>query len=89
MENADGKITVDLDAPESGNGLVTTYNGSTGKSLVGLTATTNCDGMVMTYASTCKSLVMLGARDSGGGVEVYNKTGEAIVTLDADEYGNG
>ena len=25
----------------------------------------------------------------GGQIEVYDKTGEGIVTLDADDYGNG
>ncbi len=27
--------------------------------------------------------------DNGGAVEIYNKTGEGIVTIGADEYGNG
>ena len=29
------------------------------------------------------------SRDDGGQISVFNKTGERVITLDADEYGNG
>ena len=45
--------------------------------------------MVGTYQSNGKELVTLGATTSGGVVNVYNKTGESIVQIYADDYGNG
>ena len=48
-------------------------------------------GAVTTFAPNFKDLVSLGAtpNDTGGMVRVYNKTGEDVVQLRADEYGNG
>ena len=31
----------------------------------------------------------LGSADNGGVIGVFNKTGEGIATMAADEYGNG
>ena len=45
--------------------------------------------MVETYAPNGKGLVALSASDSGGMISVYNRTGEEIVEMRADEYGNG
>ena len=36
-----------------------------------------------------KSLIDLHSNDNGALIEVFNKTSEAIVTMKADEYGNG
>ena len=36
-----------------------------------------------------KDMVMLGSTDTGGAIAVFNKTGEGVVQLGADEYGNG
>ena len=35
------------------------------------------------------SMVRLTSTENGGAAVVYNKTGEGIVTLSADDYGNG
>ena len=59
-----------------------------GKELVKLTSTVDGQGTVTTYQPNGKELVRLTSNDNGGGVQVFNKTGEDIVTLDADEYGN-
>ena len=36
-----------------------------------------------------KELVALGTSDNGGVINVVNKTGETVVQMYADEYGNG
>ena len=46
-------------------------------------------GGVYTYQPNGKKLVSMSANDNGGLINVYNKTGEAIAALKADEYGNG
>jgi hypothetical protein len=47
-------------------------------------------GFVTTYSPSGKHhLVALSSTNNGGFVEVTNKTGEDIVTLGADDYGNG
>ena len=49
------------------------------------------EGRVTTYAPNGKELVELGAAsdDTGGMVAVFNKTGENVAQLAADDYGNG
>ena len=34
-------------------------------------------------------LIMIGSNDDVGGLQVHNKTGDPIVSLKADDYGNG
>lgn len=86
-----GKKLVELDATVNGEGRVITYS-STGKKLVKVGATGSSEGLVTTYSPTGnlgKKLVELGATGNGGGVQIFNKTGENIITLGADDYGNG
>ena len=50
--------------------------------------------MVKTYGPDGKQMVLLGAAETdfhylGGLVQVYNKTGEDVVLLHADEHGDG
>ena len=88
VENDSGKIVVGLSANDGGGGLVKTYSAK-GKDLVRLSATVDGNGTVTTYQPNGKRLVDLTASDNGGMVCVSNKTGEVIVDLNADEYGNG
>jgi outer membrane protein assembly factor BamB len=62
-----------------------------GDFVVGLGANDDGDGLVLTKSAKGKVLVTLSASasDNGGLVYVYNKTGENIVQMYADEYGNG
>ena len=48
-------------------------------------------GTVNTYAPNGNDLVKLASNsnDTGGMILVFNKTGEDVVQLTADEYGNG
>ena len=71
-----------------GDGFVWTYSAE-GKELVRLSSTVNDAGKVTTYQPNGKELVDLSAGDEGGVVNVYNKTGEGIAQMAADEYGNG
>jgi len=89
--NYNGKTVnklVDLSVTKGNEGIVTTY-GPTGKELVDVTASTNGAGKVTIYGRTGKKLAGLGDTENGGSLFVHNKTGEAIVTLQADDYGNG
>ncbi len=46
-------------------------------------------GLIQTMSAQGKDMVMLGSTDTGGAIAVFNKTGEGVVQLRADEYGNG
>ena len=86
--SAKGKDLVKLGATVDDEGTVTTYHPN-GKELVKLTSTEGGGGSVTTYQSNGKELVDLGTSDNGGLVYVFNKTGEFIAEMSADEYGNG
>ena len=88
VTNDAGDIVVGLSATDVGNGLVYTM-AANGNDLVMLTSTDNGNGAVTTYQSNGKDLVNLTSTDNGGAVKVYNKTGEGIVSMGADDYGNG
>ena len=60
-----------------------------GKVAVALGAKDGGDGYVYTQSAKGKMQVWLSATDTGGIVEVFNKTGETIAHLAAYEYGNG
>ena len=89
--NYNGKTVnklVGLSVTKNDEGKVTTY-GPTGKQLVDVTTSVNGSGKVTTYASTGKDLLTLGDTENGGAIDVLNKMGEVIITLQADDYGNG
>jgi len=88
VTNDDGEFVVGLGASDGGDGLVQTF-GANGKELVRLTATMDDNGAVATFGANGKELVQLSSTTNGAIVAVYNKTGEDIVNLFADEYGNG
>ena len=88
IQNDAGQIVIALVKAEGGNGMLMTMSAK-GKELVTLGATVGGEGTVTTYQPNGKELVDLGASDNGGLVYVWNKTGEGIVQMKADEYGNG
>jgi len=53
---------------------------------VRLNSTVGGKGTVTTYQPNGKELVDLNASDSGGAIDIYNKTGEDIVELGAGGY---
>ena len=85
-----GKQLVALGSTVDDEGAVRTF-APNGKQLVSLGSTTSGKGSVTTFAPNGKVLVRLGttADDTGGSLTVFNKTGEEVVQLFADEYGNG
>ncbi|MDB4698971.1 hypothetical protein OAF45_02395 [Candidatus Latescibacteria bacterium] len=87
-QSAKGKRLVELNATTRNHGIVTTYQPN-GKMLVDLTTTTDGNGTVLTYQPNGKILVELSGTDDGGFIDVSNKTGETIVQIHADDYGNG
>ena len=80
-----GKKLVALNSTSEGNGTVKTFAPS-GKELVALDATVQSFGRAATHGAHGKELVVLG---SNGAVRVFNKTGEMVVQMYADESGNG
>ncbi len=86
--NDAGKVVVTLGANDNGDGVVQTMSAK-GKTLVALTSTVDANGTVTTFQPNGKELVDLTATPYGALIEVVNKTGEYIVTMGADEYGNG
>jgi hypothetical protein len=87
LNDAD-EIIVILGATDGGNGLVQTMSAK-GNDLVSLSATGGGYGRISTYQPNGKELVSLSSNDNGGVVTVTNKTGEIIVGIKADDYGNG
>jgi hypothetical protein len=89
-KSAKGKDLVRLSATVNDHGTVTTYQPN-GKESVTLSATMDGEGTVTTYQPNGKELVNLTTTVGGNGgfVQVYNKTGESIAQMYADEYGNG
>mgnify|MGYP003630755531 CR=1 FL=1 len=88
VTNEAGKVIVYMGADVNGNGWVRT-NSAKGKKLVSLYSTEDANGTVTTYGPNGNELVVLGNSDSGGFVDVLNKTGEGIAQMYADDYGNG
>ena len=88
VENDAGYTIVFLGANIVGDGVVGTRTAE-GKQLVMLNSEPGDIGSVYTYQPNGNKLVRLSASDNGGVINVYNKTGEAIADLKADEYGNG
>ena len=88
VENDAGEIVVSLGANRVGDGVVSTRTAE-GKTLVMLNSAIGHKGTVQTFQPDGKVLVDLSAGDDGGVVNVYNKTGEAIAKMHADENGNG
>lgn len=64
-----------------------------GGTVVAMGSNSNGIGLVSTYngkiGKELEPLVVLGTTENGGSIDVYNKTGETVVTLEADDYGNG
>jgi len=85
--DADEYVVI-LSANDGGDGLVRTFSAKD-KNLVRLSSTVDGAGTVTTYQPNGKELVNLTASDNGGFIEVNNKTGEAIATMFAEDYGNG
>jgi peptidoglycan hydrolase-like amidase len=88
VTNHTGAVIVGLTANDGHDGMIRTHSAE-GTNLVKVTSTMGDQGMVTTYQPDGKALVTLNASDDGGTVNVYNKTGEGIAQMSADEYGNG
>ncbi len=60
-----------------------------GDIVVALGATDGGNGLVRTESAKGKELAKLTSNDNGGIIDVFNKTGEGIAQMHANEYGNG
>ena len=76
--NVTDYVKVELDFVNKGSVLLSTV--SSPWAAGGVIKTTDPDG---------NTLLMLWNEGNGGGITVYNKTGEMIADMKADEYGNG
>lgn len=85
---ADGKALVRLMPTIYGSGSVSTYSAE-GNVLVTLTSTEGGNGSISTHSADGKDLIFLTGSDGGGSLHVFNKTGERVVDIFADEYGMG
>lgn len=77
-----------IGASVAGSGTFRTMNGN-GQSLVELGVSEKV-GTITVYEGG-KAVSKIGALESGdgGAIEIFNKTGQAVCTLEVDEYGNG
>ena len=86
----EGEPLVALDATSYTEGWITLYGDTPDGPLMRLGATGDGNGSVETYAQkTGDSLIRMTSTDDGGASRVFNKTGDIIVSLHADDYGNG
>ena len=83
-----GRELIELSSTVSGEGILSTYS-STGRKLVELNGTESRDGTITTYSASGLKLVDIGATADGGSLYLFNKTGDGIVTIQSDDYGNG
>ena len=89
VTNEAGEVVVTLGTTDIGDGAVNTWSAK-GKDLLALGASVDGDsGAVRLYRPNGKALVELGTSDNGGLVYVFNKTGESIAQMRADEYSIG
>ena len=74
----------------TGNGQLRVKS-KTGQDMSFAGADTDGNGQLTVGSKTGKDLIYAGATTSGNGFlfEGFNKTGEGVVQLYADEYGNG
>ena len=86
--SAQGKDLVKLTATVDDEGTVTTF-APNGKMLVELGANAKKRGVGLRLDQLEAFRCDLVDADTGGMVRVFNKTGEEVVQLRADEYGNG
>ena len=89
LNSPEGKSTVILSVDDESGGTV--MLGSPPEGMMVMLGADESGGTVTTFSPKGKSLVKLGgSRDGVGGViAVSNKTGETVVQMHADEYGNG
>jgi hypothetical protein len=52
-------------------------------------STANGAGMLTLWTGKGMPLMIMSDTENGGHVQIFNKTGETVVTLEIDEYGNG
>ena len=81
---------VSLGSNDGGNGVLSTQS-STGKQLIFAGSDVDGEGLLTVNSKAGKRRVHLGSSKSVDGfyIEGYNKTGEMVVRLKADDYGNG
>jgi hypothetical protein len=83
-----GIPTTIIKSDRRGHGMLGIWS-SSGKPLVVIGANDDDKGTLTTYSPSGKNLVELGATVDGGAMAIYNKTGEQVIQLASDEYGNG
>ena len=88
VNNDQGSKAMWLGSGSWGDGFLQTYSDS-GKVLVRLARTVDAAGAVIVYSAEEKQIAALEGDENGGSVTVHNKTGEEVVQIYADEYGNG
>ena len=90
LMNDQGEVVIYAGASSRGNGLLTVASKS-GTHLIYAGADTEDNGQLKVMSKLGTDLIYAGANTSGNGFffEGYNKTGEGVVQLYADEYGNG
>ena len=90
LRNDAGKTVVSLGVDDDGNGGLDLYS-STGKKLIYVGADVEGNGLLKVLSSTGEQRIYLGSGTDGNGflIQGFNKTGETVVQLKADDYGNG
>jgi len=90
LENNQGVAVIWAGANTDGDGLLKVIS-KTGTDLIYAGASTDGDGLLKVMSKTGTDLIYAGASTSGNGFffEGFNKTGEGVVQLSADDYGNG
>jgi len=88
VNSKEGQELILAGADTSGDGAFTVLS-KEGKMLIDAGADGAGNGLLRVNSKEGQKLIHAGAAVSGAWVELYNKAGEGIVQLYADDYGNG
>jgi hypothetical protein len=83
-----GDPLVSLSSTEGGHGQISTFWGI-GKPLVTLTATANHEGQFYTFDGENHPMIALASSPAGPTLRVFNRAGDPLAILEADDSGNG
>jgi hypothetical protein len=88
--NEDGEPAIHLTYDRRGNGMAFFMSGQ-GELLASIGTSTDTGWLNLNAADegSSQGIVAVGRSDNGGEISLWNKTGEEVVQLYADEYGNG
>jgi hypothetical protein len=86
---ADGHRLIALTSTVGGHGRLDTFGPAGDAPLVSLTSTGEHEGQIYTFNDAGRMLAAIASRSAGPTLRLFNQFGEAVVTIQSTEDGNG